>query len=301
MGIKHVREMVTPEKAAAYLEHNKNNRPVRRSRVQRYALLIQAGRWKASHQGIAFDEAGTLVDGQQRLEAIVLCGIGVEMLVTTGLPKDSYKSFDSGASRNDHDRLCYAGHGIVGFRAAACNRTMLHAAAGLVGTKGRTDGTGCFIEDDFLDHYAKHAKSIEFALQNLKSTRGLYNGAVLAAIARAYYHYSDNRARLTEFIDAYSTGIIVGAKDAAASKLRTFALSQRRYDVGEIYGKTSAAIQAFMEGHDLERLNAAKEELFSVPGDRKWKQLAEERKAFLRVGIEKEGSKLKKSDLAVAV
>lgn len=292
MSVKTVMETVTPAKARQYLERNKNNRPKRMSRIQKYAVAMKEGKWKETHQGIAFDEEGNLIDGQNRLEAVVLSDCTIRMQVTTGLPHDCNVGIDVGANRNDVDRAHYAGFGNIGPRAAGACRAMLYAATGTVVAQGRSFGATLISQEDFLEYYAQHKKAIEFALQKLKSQRGLYNGSVLAAIARAYYHYASDRARLVEFIDTYTTGIANGQKDLAAIKLRDWCLNGKRpgRDLAEVYFKASTAIKAFMAHEPIDKLYAASEELFKAPGDRAWKKAIEDRKAYGLTGRKAEAS-----------
>lgn len=75
--------LVTPEMAKKWLAQNmKNNRPVLRNTVHAYARQMRNGQWKLTHQGIAFDENGELVDGQHRLNAIIEANVSVMMNVT---------------------------------------------------------------------------------------------------------------------------------------------------------------------------------------------------------------------------
>lgn len=101
---------VTPKMAAAWLEMNKN-RKVRKDRVALLVRAILGDRWVTTHQGIAFDMEGGLIDGQHRLSAIVEAGIPVRMLVTTNLPRESMVAMDRGAVRDTGDTL-HLLHGI---------------------------------------------------------------------------------------------------------------------------------------------------------------------------------------------
>lgn len=76
-------------------------RPVRERAVQRYAQDMKAGKWKLTHQGLAFDTAGHLLDGQNRLWAVVRANVNVQMTVTTGLRSDDLPMdvIDLGAPR----------------------------------------------------------------------------------------------------------------------------------------------------------------------------------------------------------
>lgn len=76
---------VTPEMATLWLERNKNNRNVLHERVKEYAQDMLTGKWRLTHQGIAFDETGELLDGQHRLMAVEMAGVPVQMNVTTGV------------------------------------------------------------------------------------------------------------------------------------------------------------------------------------------------------------------------
>jgi hypothetical protein len=97
-------EEISPDQAAEYLKFNKGNRRVVKSQVKFLAATIRNNEWVLTHQGIAFDENGKLVDGQHRLFAIIEAGATVPMVVTRGL--DQYKAFlvtDIGRMRNTAD------------------------------------------------------------------------------------------------------------------------------------------------------------------------------------------------------
>lgn len=65
------------------------NRDRRETHVRSLRQAMMRGEWRTTHQGIAFDEDGFLIDGQHRMMA--LAGMPddfrIEMLVTTGLPR----------------------------------------------------------------------------------------------------------------------------------------------------------------------------------------------------------------------
>ena len=88
--------LVTPALAAEWLKSNLNNRAVSAIAVRALAAAITDGRWVTTHQGIAFDRDGTLIDGQHRLHAIVLAGLPVTMEVTSGLDRSAVDAIDYG-------------------------------------------------------------------------------------------------------------------------------------------------------------------------------------------------------------
>lgn len=78
--------LVTPEIARQWLTHNiVNNRPLNNRQVQRLETAIKNGQWQLTHQGIAFNNRGELIDGQHRLKAIAEAGEAVRILVTRGV------------------------------------------------------------------------------------------------------------------------------------------------------------------------------------------------------------------------
>lgn len=92
--------MVTPAMAEQWLECNRSNRKLRAAWVSQLAGMITRGEWQHTHQGIALDKDGNLLDGQHRLSAIVLSGIAVQMQVTTGMGADTFAVLDRGRTRS---------------------------------------------------------------------------------------------------------------------------------------------------------------------------------------------------------
>lgn len=90
---------VTPAQAAEFLKGNRNNRPLRKSYVQKLADEIRRGLWRVSHQGIALGVDGRLLDGQHRCAAIALAGVPVEMNVSFDVPDSAFVVLDSGLKR----------------------------------------------------------------------------------------------------------------------------------------------------------------------------------------------------------
>jgi hypothetical protein len=100
---------ITPEIALEMLEQNTHNRPMIMSKVENFAKLMERGEWILTHQGIAFDTNGILLDGQKRLRAIADIGISLNIQVTTGLPPESFTAMDSGDKRTGGHVLAMEG------------------------------------------------------------------------------------------------------------------------------------------------------------------------------------------------
>lgn len=92
-------ETVTPEMASCFLQNNKGNRDYRKGWVSELSRYIKNNEWKVTHQGIAFDKSGNLIDGQHRLLAIIDSGIAVRINVTYDADDDIYGYIDLGVKR----------------------------------------------------------------------------------------------------------------------------------------------------------------------------------------------------------
>lgn len=93
-------ETITPEKASEYLKKNICNRAMSPTYIKRYAKDMKQGNWTSNGVPIIFDADGILVDGQQRLHAIIEAGIPVEMVVCRGVGIDAFMTIDCGRHRN---------------------------------------------------------------------------------------------------------------------------------------------------------------------------------------------------------
>lgn len=96
-------ETITPDIAKQYLRHNTRNRTVKVREVESLAREITRGEYILTHQGIAFDESGTLVDGQNRLLAIIMSNMPIEIMVTRNLEPAAVMAIDRGISRSVRD------------------------------------------------------------------------------------------------------------------------------------------------------------------------------------------------------
>lgn len=101
--IKSEMILVTPEMATQFLAFNEQNRRVRMGWVDYLAYTIKSGEWQSTHQGIAFSDSGRLLDGQHRMMAIVKADTPVNIMVTYGLPDDTFAAIDNGIKRTDED------------------------------------------------------------------------------------------------------------------------------------------------------------------------------------------------------
>lgn len=93
-------ELISPAKAAEYLATSRGNiRPLKESKVRNLITEIERGEWRLSHQGIAFDVDGHLIDGHHRLTAISRQPFDVTVMVARGVSIDALPKVDCGLTR----------------------------------------------------------------------------------------------------------------------------------------------------------------------------------------------------------
>jgi hypothetical protein len=201
---------VTPEWALHQLEVLQKavdagtfrNRPVSKTRVTQYAKDMKRGHWLLTHQGLAFDTAGNLLDGQHRLWAVIESGATIDMMVTFGLPVghteinrvNTMDVIDTGKSRNVAQQLLIT-HSIKNpNNVASISNVIGQIAAG--SSKGRLfKGT---ISDALLI-LQMFGQDIE-AILNLWTHAYKAPSSFLAPFV-LYHHYDPEKGR--EFARAY--------------------------------------------------------------------------------------------------
>lgn len=109
-------EYITPAMAQAWLnQYNKNNRHKRFNYIKKKAKELTDDQWWLNGDSIRFDWDGNLLDGQHRLESVVLAGVGIYTFVVRGLDPRCRPTIDDGIKRRASDALTLAGypHGTI--------------------------------------------------------------------------------------------------------------------------------------------------------------------------------------------
>lgn len=171
-------EEIDPPTAAAWLETSRGNRRISQEHVNRLADDMRAGKYLTTHQGIAFDCDGHLIDGHHTLWAILLSGVTVQVMVTRNLRREAIRVIDTGKTRNLQDRLTMDfTWGQVSRAEAACLRRMI---------RGRSRTMRRSSAQEYQDWRDNH-EHVRFALMITDGLgRGLRLAAIRAVIARAH-------------------------------------------------------------------------------------------------------------------
>lgn len=261
-------ETITPQMASEYLNHNIRNRKIRKNAVAMIARDISMGRFKTTHQGIAFYEDGTLADGQHRLTAIMKAGIPVEIMVTRGLKKDGMSAIDRGTARNVSDIFAMGNDNNDGVsKAIKCVRvTSAINQMCWNGVTPRPRLSASEIEAIFRKYTTECVWLYKIiGTKNTRSSSAV-NAACLAAMISGV-----DPTDIMRFMDVYRLVNVSGCENKnaqAALSLRRMiddALMQKnRIDAKKLYVVTQNAIYHFVNNTDARRLTATEAPRYNI-------------------------------------
>lgn len=189
-------EKITPSIATAYLESNTRNRPIKRKHVITLADAMSRGEWRTTHEGIAFDSNGDLIDGQHRLCAVVMSGATVYMAVARGCDPDSFAVIGDGARRSSGDVLHLAGE---------INAKKLGSAvfAAILGTETRTASKA----EIAAWMRGTHAQITRDIVSAMRDEHAAVTGAIIRSVVAGVFSH----AQAIDFARRYQSGDWDGA------------------------------------------------------------------------------------------
>lgn len=244
-------EMITPKQAEKYLQFNTCNRPLRKLLVTNYSNDMKNNNWRLTHQGIAFNCDGTLLDGQHRLAAVVESGVTVQMLVVRGVESRSQLVMDDHAKRSAGDALSL-------IRKEKITQDEISIIRGVTELGSYKSLYQRLSKHDLDQVYDTFRNALSFVIQNVQGyQRGITSAPVKSAIAVAWFYVHDLE-RLKTFCDIL-TGKILPENDGdrAAVVLREWLLRSGMKSVvnrSDGFKKTQRAIVAFNERKDIGKL-----------------------------------------------
>ena len=133
-GITFDLETVTPALAAEWLGANHGNRNQRPRAVSAYARDILNGAWLITGESIKFDWNDRLIDGQHRLEAVIVTGHTIRTLVVRNLNPIVQGVLDTNAKRTAADALRFSGVDIQPKDIASVARVAIAYESGKIRT-----------------------------------------------------------------------------------------------------------------------------------------------------------------------
>jgi len=253
---------VGPDLARQWLERNKGNRSLREDTVSAIARDITAGHWQPTHQGVAFDAAEVLIDGQHRLEAILLTGATVEMMVSFGWPPKTMDAVDGNVARSVADRLKLQ-HGVA-------NAHLIARSAVVVAQLCFEGRIRKLTLAQALEILGSYEKSLSFAIEKMPAVKSLRQANVLGAMAFAHSVLPEKTAA---FYQALATGEMLAA-DSPILQARNFLLSDaaKKLNMSDSGNRVAIAelvlhaLHLWMNGRTVARLEHALEGTKHISG-----------------------------------
>ena len=251
---------VTPELAREWLKNNRFNRPLKARLVEKYVRQILEGNWQRTHQGIAFDENGIIIDGQHRLCAIIRTGQSVRMLVFLNETQLAHESIDNGKTRSllDVVRLEMHDNTLKGKHISAL--------------KAMWAGRFCKNQDDLTaveisNMLRRYGKSVRFAV-DMTEIPGVNDTVVMGVLARAFLTVpAEHLLEFCRILRGYDS-------DHPAAKLiqdfRAWLLTLRDRQEAtrrDVYKRTQAVLDAFLKNKTTCDWFLDQKEFFPIHGN----------------------------------
>lgn len=259
-NITIAREHITPAMAASFLENNsRDNRHLNMNDVRKYARDIKNGKFFCTHQGIAFDEDGNLIDGQHRLEAIKLADRPVDMLVTRNLPHDVIQFLDHGRTRSIADTMTVTNPGTDAAARARRNHRLVAAMRMLAYCN---DGQrASYSVSDTQRMFDKFNDEVVVMVDIIPGNNTGCGRAEVLSAATAAMHCGVTKDQISAFFRAFSMKDMSGCVDynvnaaiAWRSRIESIRMGSSFMSKKKIYLGTQNAIYHFVNNTGVDKI-----------------------------------------------
>lgn len=244
--------VVTPEMAKEWLDNKlPKQRRIRETVARRYARHIKDNKWHLTHQGVAFNTDGQLMDGQHRLRAVILANTAVAMPVFTNVPDEAFTGIDIGSRRTASEVTGLNKHDVA----------IANALCGWV------RGLRVMLSpDEIQETIDLYSEAIAFARDNLIGTSKVskISTSLLAAEVAKAYLAGEDEERLAAFCRVLRTGVMESSDDAVGVRLRNLVLLSGRNNHAFLR-KVQRGIQAFCQRENLSKLYDPETPIYPTP------------------------------------
>lgn len=256
---------ISVEAAVKWLEGNTHNRVVKDGGVARYAHDIKRGRFPQTHQGIAFDTAGVLIDGQHRLYGILEANATARLLVFTGCPPETQEHIDQGIGRSTIDVMKLAGNDKVSnYRLSIVRRAVQGTQPMLVLTRDELSQA--------FEMYAKHVMFVTDEVFQKRKVHYVMPASMGAVILRASYH--EDHGRLKAFGKIMLDGIAPSESDSYAIGIQRWLMNgapaERSWTGSRdslIYCKSQRALVGYINREISRNIYPMRDEHWMLPSE----------------------------------
>lgn len=228
---------------------------------------MRRGDWLVTHQGIAFDANGVLVDGQHRLAAVVEADLPVELTVFTDVDPHTFDVLDTGKRRNAADVLAIEGEKSTATLAAMVRTVWQYENRPDASWSG---GAASVTNHQIVQTLEGHPTIREFV--GLGERIAAETGMIKSAAGAAAYLVEHVNHRRTDKLTAWHEGIVDGAGLARTDPRLVFrrtmftmarkqaGVVRRRRDTREHFALYVKAFNAWADGDNISQLRFAARE-----------------------------------------
>lgn len=254
---------VDPETAAVWLDNMAPNRKPSQKRVTSMAKMMKTDLWIFDASPIRFDINGKLVDGQNRLHAVIEADMTVTFAVVHGVAPEAMAVMDTGKSRTFVDILQMAHPELTQTTSVSALTRLLYVwENGGRGVVLRSSASrGVIPNQVLLDFYDEHHEEIDAAVQVARMMWQRYPGISGTAIGLAYLLFARlDKQDADYFFERYSDGVglEVGSPILALRKrAREAAMQDKRAAIpsDEAVALLVKAWNAFRDGNTVQILS----------------------------------------------
>ena len=245
-------EIITPHIAETYLKSNTNNfRRLRPKVTQNYTRDMNNDEWRLSWDCIAFDEVGELLNGQHRLNAIVMSNMPQVCFVMRNCPRELFFG-DTGSRRTTNDYLRHSG--IAGNPIIYSNIAVgaLNVMLKFLFEKRINNPTAFDVQN--LVEQLPDADVFTSITQIVKSgVKGIATSAIIAAVYAAFVCTNDER--VIDFVKELVSGIgqptVICLRDKLITNAYGAGGSTQQVNTIKI---TQRVIKSYLDGEQLSKL-----------------------------------------------
>jgi hypothetical protein len=212
--IRQTQVLITPEMASIFLQKNVGNRRVSKDRVNVLAEQIQKGNWIYDANPIRFDVNNILIDGQNRLMAIVKSNTAVMSDIVYGLSEQSRLIEGTGRPKTTSDVISMMGyknsHNLV-----AQAKNIIAYNNGL--DTWKRENSGFFSSTEIYDYIESNIQMLNDIISFSNSARKKFSGLTMLQYGTLFYitNKSKYAHKAEPFFNTLISGMAENAKDPA--------------------------------------------------------------------------------------
>jgi hypothetical protein len=228
MAVKIEAVEIGPERALELLAHNDHNRAMDFSLVKTYARQMSTpGQWRFVGDPIRVSRTGRLLDGQNRLQAIVQSGTTQTFAMMSGLDDDDQAYMDVGKKRTPGDVFTMFGVPNAPRAAAVTNMLMRYEMRNLLDTKYKITVAEqlAYYQNPANTRLIDKGTTVGDGMIKLLPISPAVVGAVHVAVSR-----DSDVFRVNEFFENMRLGYNLGEGDSIAA-LRNWLIRRKREDL----------------------------------------------------------------------